>query len=154
MKILFIGSIGVITRRATEGRRFFVDGLKQPLKQAKGRRFLFSEKLEGSRYFGVGPLSEAARACFGRPTWPTDRPVPQVFVEFEVDGPESVAQGASELESKGYALLHPPRTDPWGQTVARLQTRDGVIVGISYVPWMHRPARPRARRAPRSRSRR
>jgi catechol 2,3-dioxygenase-like lactoylglutathione lyase family enzyme len=151
MKILFIGSVGMITRTPTEGRRFFVDGLHLPLKQAKGSRFLFSEKLEGSRYFGVWPISEAARVCFGRNKWPADRPVPQVFVEFEVDGPESVALGASELESKGFTLLHPPRTDPWGQTVARLQTRDGVIVGISYVPWMHRPAKTRPRRPPRTR---
>ncbi len=146
MKVLFIGSIGLITRDRSEGRRFFVDALGLPLGPAEGGDFLFSEKLEGSRYFGVWPLSEAARACFGSESWPTDRPVPQVFVEFEVGSPASVARAASELESKGYTLLHASRKDPWGQTVARLQTEDGVIVGISYVPWMHRRAKPRARR--------
>ncbi len=29
------------------------------------------------------------------------------------------------------------RTEPWGQTVARLLTEDGLIVGISYVPAFH-----------------
>ncbi len=151
MRIRFIGSIGVITSSRAEGRRLFLDALGLPLQEAEGSDFLFSDKLGGSKYFGVWPLSEAAKACFGRDTWPTDRPAPQVFIEFEVGSPASVAKAASELESKGYALLHGPRKDPWGQMVARLQTRDGVIVGISYVPWMHRRAasRPKRARAPR-----
>lgn len=146
MKILFIGSVGVITRDRAEGRRLFADGLGLPLKTVEGADFLFTQKLEGSRYFGVWPLSEAARVCFGRDRWPSNRPVPQMFLEFEVGDAESVAQAASELESKGYALLHPARKDPWGQTVARLQTEDGLIIGISYVPWMHRRPRRVARR--------
>jgi hypothetical protein len=69
-----------------------------------------------------------------------------VFIEFEVDRPQSVASAATQLESQGYALLHAPRTDPWGQTVARLQTEDGAIIGVSYVPWMHRPAKSKPRK--------
>jgi hypothetical protein len=42
-----------------------------------------------------------------------------------------------ELERAGFALLHPPRTEPWGQTVARLQSPEGAIVGISYIPTFH-----------------
>jgi catechol 2,3-dioxygenase-like lactoylglutathione lyase family enzyme len=149
--VRFIGSIGVITARPSEGRRFFVGALGLPLEQPKGSEFLSSDKLEGSRYFGVWSLSEAARVCFGSDSWPTDRPVPQVFIEFEVGSRANVAAAASELESKGYALLHPSRTDPWGQTVARLQTEDGVIVGISYVPWMHRRSEQKPKRAARPR---
>ncbi len=147
MKILFIGSVGVITRDRAEGGRLFVDGLGLPLEAAEGTDFLFSQRLGGSRYFGVWPLSEAARVCFGKDRWPGNRPVPQMFIEFEVGDADSVAKAAAELESKGYALLHAPRTDPWGQTVARLQTKDGLIIGISHVPWMHRRTKRRARRA-------
>ncbi len=147
MRILFIGSIGVITRSRTEGRRLFRDALGLPLQEAEGSDFLFGDRLGSSRYFGVWPLSEAAKACFGQDSWPANRPAPQAFVEFEVDDPASVAKAASELESWGYALLHGPRKDPWGQTVARLQTDDGLIVAISHVPWMHRRAKPRPRRA-------
>jgi hypothetical protein len=148
MKILFIGAFGVIARDRSEGQRLFVDALGLPLKPAEGGAdFLYSETLPGSRYFGVWPLSEAAKACLGDDRWPADRPIPQMFVEFELDRPESVAPAADELRARGYALLHGARTDPWGQTVARLQTEDGLIVGVSYVPWMHR--RPN-RRAPRS----
>jgi catechol 2,3-dioxygenase-like lactoylglutathione lyase family enzyme len=146
MKPLFIGAVGVITSSLAEGRRFYVDSIGLPLVQAEGTRFLHSEKLEGSKYFGVWPLSEAAKACFGDASWPAGRPVPQMFVEFEVDSPKSVGVAASELEAKGYALLHGARTDPWGQTVARLQTRDGLVVGISYVPWMHRRKKRRTSR--------
>ena len=146
MKPLFIGAMGVITSTLAEGRELYVEAIGLPLEQAEGTHFLHSEKLEGTKYFGVWPLAEAAKACFGNDSWPADRPVPQVFVEFEMGSPRSVAKAASELALKGYALLHAPRRDPWGQTVARLQTKDGLIVGISYVPWMHRRAPPRARR--------
>jgi catechol 2,3-dioxygenase-like lactoylglutathione lyase family enzyme len=151
MKPLFIGAVGVITNSLAEGRTFYVDAMGLPLVQAKGTNFLHSENLEGSKYFGVWPLSEAAKACFGDESWPAGRPIPQMFVEFEMDSTESVAVAASELESKGYTLIHGARTDPWGQTVARLQTVDGLIVGVSYVPWMHRRARAKPKAATPSR---
>lgn len=147
MKPLFIGAIGIITNDLVEGRAFYVDTIGLPLKQAEGTNFLHSGKLEGSKYFGVWPLSEAAKVCFGTASWPTGRPVPQLFIEFEMASPAGVTRAASELESKGHALLHSPRTDPWGQTVARLQTKDGLIIGISYVPWMH-PAESRKTKRP------
>jgi hypothetical protein len=85
----------------------------------------------------VWPLSEAAQSCFGTPHWPSDLTVPQASIEFEVDGPEAVAAAAVELQASGYELLHPARTEPWGQTVTRLLTQDGLIVGISYIPAFH-----------------
>jgi hypothetical protein len=33
--------------------------------------------------------------------------------------------------------LHPAREEPWGQTVARLQSPEGAIIGISYAPSLH-----------------
>jgi len=147
VKPLFIGAVGVITSSLAEGRALYVDAIGLPLDQADGTNFLHSEKLGGSRYFGVWPLSEAAKTCFGSESWPAGHPVPQLFIEFEVGSPAGVAAAASELESKGYGLLHGPRTDPWGQTVARLQTKDGLLIGISYVPWMHRRARQKRRRS-------
>ena len=144
---LFIGAVGLITSSLAEGRALYVDAMDLPLRQPEGHGFLHSTRLGGGRYFGVWPLSEAARSCFGTDRWPSDRPVPQMFIEFEMANAARVSSAASELESKGYTLLHRPRTDPWGQTVARLQTDDGIIVGISYVPWMHRHARAAVKRA-------
>jgi len=31
-------------------------------------------------------------------------------------------------------LLHAAREEPWGQTVVRLQSPEGAIIGISYIP--------------------
>jgi catechol 2,3-dioxygenase-like lactoylglutathione lyase family enzyme len=149
----FIGAVGIITRSLEEGRALFVDSIGLPLEQSEGTNFLHTERWGGSKYFGVWPLSEAARTCFGTENWPDDRPVPQLFIEFEVDSPAGVIEAASELESQGYHLLHAPRTDPWGQTVTRLQTIDGLLVGISYVPWMHRKPVRRTNRVRRPRGR-
>jgi hypothetical protein len=55
--------------------------------------------------------------------------VPQASIEFEVDDVQAAAQ---ELEARGYTLLHPTRTEPWGQTIARLQTPDGLLVGVCF----------------------
>jgi hypothetical protein len=41
------------------------------------------------------------------------------------------------LREKGFALLHEAREEPWGQTVARLLSNEGSIVGISYSPSQH-----------------
>jgi hypothetical protein len=60
-----------------------------------------------------------------------------VSIEFDVADAGAVDQAARELERSGYELLHPAREEPWGQTVARLQSSEGVIVGISYAPALH-----------------
>ena len=121
MKILFIGSIGVITRHRSEGQRFFVDGLGLPLERAEGGDFLFSQNLKGSEYFGVWPLTEAARVCFGKESWPAGRPVPQMFVEYEVGSPGSVTKAAAELRVQGIHLTASPSdgsVEPKGCPVA------------------------------------
>jgi len=63
--------------------------------------------------------------------------VPQVSFEFDVGDAAAVTQAMQELEQAGFELLHPPRTEPWGQTVVRLQSPEGAIVGISYIPMFH-----------------
>lgn len=62
---------------------------------------------------------------------------PQASIEFEVEDAEAVAAAGGELQRAGFELLHAARTEPWGQTVARLLTEDGLIVGISYAPSLH-----------------
>ena len=48
-----------------------------------------------------------------------------------------VTAAAGELEDRGFVLLHAPREEPWGQTVARLLTAEGLIIGISFAPSLH-----------------
>jgi len=129
MNIEFIASIAVITPDPSASRRLYVDVLGLPL---EGGEYIHSEDVEGCRSFGVWPLEQAAQACFGETEWPADRPVPQTSIEYEVAGPEAVAAAAEELRSRGYELLHAARQEPWGQTVARMLSCEGSIVGISY----------------------
>ena len=131
MQVRFISSLSVVTSDPPADRRLFVDALGLPL--VGDGDYVFSESLPGTRHFGVWPLREAAEACFGQPTWPDDRPVPQASVEFDVD---DVPGAAAELEARGYRMIHGARTEPWGQTIARLQTDDGLIVGVGFTPWM------------------
>lgn len=84
---------------------------------------------------GVWPLSEAAEACLGTPQLPADRVIPQASIE--VEDADAVAAAGGELERAGLEVLHPVRTEPWGQTVTRVLTDDGMIVGISYAPSLH-----------------
>jgi catechol 2,3-dioxygenase-like lactoylglutathione lyase family enzyme len=135
--VQFITGMAVITPDAEQSRAFYVSALGLPLQAADGDDYLHSEDIDGARHFGVWPLRQAAQACFGTDDWPSDRPVPQASVEFEVADLDAVERPGVELEERGFALLHPARTEPWGQTVARLQSVEGVIVGISYAPSMH-----------------
>ncbi|MDQ1663651.1 MAG: hypothetical protein QOJ68_3631 [Blastococcus sp.] len=138
MDIQFITSMAVITPDPEQSRALYVAALGLPLQTAEGDDYLHSEDIDGAKHFGVWPLRQAAQACFGSDQWPSDRPVPQASVEFEVADAEAVQRAGAELEKDGFTLLHPARTEPWGQTVARLQSVEGVIVGISYAPPLHR----------------
>jgi catechol 2,3-dioxygenase-like lactoylglutathione lyase family enzyme len=136
MDVRFITSVAVITPDPAVSRRFYVDALGLPL-IAEGDAYLHSEDIDGCKSFGVWPLTQAAQACFGTPDWPVERPVPQASIEFEVTDADTVQVAADELKEKGFTPLHEARTEPWGQTVARLQSSEGAIIGISYAPSMH-----------------
>jgi catechol 2,3-dioxygenase-like lactoylglutathione lyase family enzyme len=138
VKILFVTSVAVVTADPSASRALYVDALGLPLRRLDGEYFA-SEDVPGTRHFGVWPLAQAARSCFGTDAWPSDRPVPQVSIEFEVEDADAVAAAARQLEEGGHALLHGPRTEPWGQTVARLLSPEGAIVGISFAPQTHAP---------------
>ena len=137
MNIEFVASVAVIAPDPRESRKLYVDALGLPLKGDDPDGYYSSEKVAGTKHFGVWPLSQAAEACFGTKEWPADRPVPQVSIEFEVESADAVQPAADELEAKGYSLLHPARKEPWGQTVARLLSIEGLIVGISHAPSLH-----------------
>jgi catechol 2,3-dioxygenase-like lactoylglutathione lyase family enzyme len=137
MKIEFIASMAVITPDTATSARLYRDALGLPLASAEGDDYLHTEHVDGARHFGVWPLRQAAQACFGNETWPEDRPVPQASVEFEVADEDAVQPALEELRAGGFDVLHDARTEPWGQTVARLQSPEGVVVGISFAPWMH-----------------
>ncbi|WP_328535052.1 VOC family protein [Streptomyces sp. NBC_00344] len=136
MNVAFITSTAVVVADPPQSRKLFIDALGLPL-VGEGDGYYSSGSIPGSKHFGVWPLSQAAEACFGTAAWPADRVVPQASIEFEVEDADAVAAAGGELERAGFDLLHPARTEPWGQTVTRLLTDDGLIVGISYAPSLH-----------------
>jgi len=137
MKIEFLTSVAVITDDPPVSRRLYVDTLGLPLASGGGGEYFHSEEIPGCKSFGVWPLHEASQACFGTPAWPADRLVPQVSLEFDVADADAVQAAAEELVTAGYQILHPVREEPWGQTVVRLQSLEGSIVGVSYAPSLH-----------------
>jgi catechol 2,3-dioxygenase-like lactoylglutathione lyase family enzyme len=136
MDVSFITSVAVVAADPAQSRQLFMGALGLPL-EGEGNGYYSSGNIAGSKHFGVWPLTEAAQACFGSPEWPAGLLVPQASIEFEVADADAVADAGEELRQSGYELLHPARTEPWGQTVARLLTSDGLIVGISYAPVLH-----------------
>jgi catechol 2,3-dioxygenase-like lactoylglutathione lyase family enzyme len=135
MHIEFLTGVAVVAPDPSASRRLYVGALGLPLEGAGD--YHHTDQLAGAKHFGVWPLSQAAEACFGSPEWPAERPVPQVSIEFDVADAAAVAAAAQELEQAGHELLHAAREEPWGQTVARLQSPEGAIVGISYAPALH-----------------
>jgi len=136
MKIEFVSGVAVIAPDPAQSRRLYVDTLGLPL-ASEGGDYFHSEHIPGAKHFGVWPLSQAAQACFGSEQWPAHLAVPQISIEFDVADTAAVQDAADELAAAGYELLHPVRQEPWGQTVVRLLSPEGAIVGISYIPSMH-----------------
>lgn len=96
-----------------------------------------TDDLDGVRAFALWPLSDAAQSTFGTHEWPAGLPLPQAWLELDVESAAAVAQKAAELVTAGHQLLRDAREEPWGQTTARLQSPEGILVGITFTPWMH-----------------
>ncbi|GEA84153.1 glyoxalase [Cellulomonas gelida] len=137
MEISFVAGFGPITRDADAARTFWSEGgLGIPLEEpAPG--YLTNDTLQGVKAFALWPLAQAAESTFGTPQWPESHPVPQAWLELDVATHEAVAEAAAELVGLGHRLLREAHLEPWGQTTARLQSPEGLLVGISHTPWMH-----------------
>jgi catechol 2,3-dioxygenase-like lactoylglutathione lyase family enzyme len=136
MNVLFVSGIAPIVADLPSSVALYGTDLGLPL--AGQPDYPSTDDLPGVRHFGVWTLAGAAQACFGTADWPAGHPVPQASIEFDVD---DVDQAAAELVAAGHSLLVEPKTEPWGQRVARLQSSDGLLVGLSFTPWMRDPAR-------------
>jgi catechol 2,3-dioxygenase-like lactoylglutathione lyase family enzyme len=136
MDVLFVAGFSPIVADRLTSRDFYAGALGLPLDRQEGE-YVFTETLTGVKHFGLWPLSQAAQSCYGTGEWPSEVPVPQATIEFEV---RDVASAAEELEHKGYTLIHSAKTEPWGQTIARLLSPEGLLVGVSYVPSLHQPS--------------
>ena len=134
MKVLFIAGYGPVSADVAESRKLYETMLEIPFKVEEGE-YLHTDELDGSRYFAIWPLAQAAESCFGASEWPADVIRPQGWIEFDVDDIEAATK---ELEDSGYKLLVRARQEPWGQTVTRLISPEGLLVGVTLTPWQRK----------------
>jgi catechol 2,3-dioxygenase-like lactoylglutathione lyase family enzyme len=135
VKFGFIAGFGPIVRDVADSRRFWQDAGFDLSEIAPD--YYGSDGTEGVKAFALWPLSQAAENTFGTTEWPADLPVPQAWIELDVESPDAVAEAAAEMVAAGHRLLREAREEPWKQTTARLLSPEGLLVGISYTPWMH-----------------
>ncbi len=136
MKISFVAGFGPITRDADAAQRFWRDGLGISFDEAAPGYFT-NDDLEGVKAFAMWPLSQAAQATFGSGRWPDDIPAPQAWIEVDVESADAVAAAIGELAAAGHRVLREAHEEPWGQTTARLLSPEGLLVGVTFTPWMH-----------------
>jgi hypothetical protein len=130
IKILFIAGFGPIGRDIAESRKLYGGALGISFQEEPGG-YLHTGALQGAKHFALWPLSQAAQSCFGQDTWPADVPIPQAWLEFEV---ENVDEATAELERQGYRMLVRNKQEPWGQTVSRFISPEGLLLAVTFTP--------------------
>lgn len=130
ISVLFIAGFGPIVHDNAASQKLYKEALNIPLKEEEDG-YLHTEALEGSKSFALWPLSQAAQSCFGKDAWPDEIPAPQAWLEFDVD---NVEEATAELEAQGYRMLLRNKEEPWGQTVSRFISPEGLLIGITYTP--------------------
>jgi len=136
MKISFVAGFGPIIRDADPARGFWERGLGITLEEAAPGYFT-NDDLDGVKAFALWPLTQAAEAVFGSGEWPAEIPAPQAWIELDVESADAVGAALDEMSAAGHRVLKAAHEEPWGQTTARLLSPEGLLVGITYTPWMH-----------------
>ena len=132
INVLFIAGFGPIVRKPAASRQLYGESLGIRFREESGN-YLHTETVRGASTFALWPLSQAAQSCFGRNAWPATVPRPQAWLEFDVS---DVEEATAELESRGYRMLIKNKKEPWGQTVSRFLSPEGLLVGLTLTPGM------------------
>jgi catechol 2,3-dioxygenase-like lactoylglutathione lyase family enzyme len=141
VKISFVAGFGPIVRDVEASRAFWEGGLGIGLEEA-APSYYTNDELEGVNAFALWPLSQAAESTFGSAEWPADIPAPTTWLELDVESAEAVGAAVSELQAAGHRVLRGPHQEPWGQTTSRVISPEGLLVGVTYTPWMHKDREP------------
>ncbi|KML66522.1 VOC family protein [Pectobacterium peruviense] len=132
--VLFVAGFGPIVKSLSASHALYVDTLKLPLKPvAEGSDYLVTDVMDGVKHFALWPLSQASESCFGLDNWPASHPEPQSWLEFEV---ADMTEATEALKVQGYTLLVENRLEPWGQQVTRFLSPEGILIGVTYTPWL------------------
>ena len=137
MEIEFVASFAVITPDPATSRKLYLDALGLPLEGADGPRL--HPHREHRRRQALRRL--AARAGGGgllrRQDWPEDTPVPQAASSSRSPSPEAVDAGGRRSCARPATSSCTRHARSRGARPSRGCSPEGLIVGISYAPWMH-----------------
>ncbi|HEX2142596.1 MAG TPA: VOC family protein, partial [Candidatus Limnocylindria bacterium] len=139
MKVSFVAGFGPIVRDVGASHEFWGGALGIGLEEA-APQYWTNDDLEGVKAFALWPLAQAAESTFGTDAWPDDIPAPQAWLELDVESPEAVGTAVEELRAAGHRVLRDAHEEPWGQTTCRVLTPEGLLLGVTYTPWMHKGA--------------
>ena len=131
MKVRFVAAVTPIVESAAAAREFYGEKLGLPVQAVEGDYSV--AEIEGLKHFGLWTLRDAALSTFGKEEWPAHLLRPQVTIEFDVD---DVAAAVEELRAGGVEVLQDAKVEPWGQTTARLLSPEGILLGITFTPWL------------------
>jgi catechol 2,3-dioxygenase-like lactoylglutathione lyase family enzyme len=131
MNVLFCAGFSPIVPDRDASLAFYERTLGIAFDRDDGSEYVSTGAVDGLKHLGLWKLSDAAEACFGTPEWPRDVPEPQGTIEFDVD---DVDAAAGELRAAGYALLHEPKTMPWGQRIVHVLSPERLLVGLTHTP--------------------
>ena len=132
--VLFVAGFGPIVRDRAASRKFYSEAMGLPFKE-EADGYMHTGALDGAKHFALWPLAQAAESCFDTNQWPDNLPVPQAWIEFDV---EDIEKATAELKLQGYKLLVARQKEPWGQIVTRLLGPEGLLVGITHTPSMRK----------------
>ena len=136
MKVSFVAGFGPIVRDADASQAFWRAGLGIELGELAPEYF-GTDDLEGVKAFALWPLAHAAQSTFGTESWPAELPTPQAWIELDVESAEAVGAAVEELASAGHRVLRGATLEPWGQTTSRVLSPEGLLIGVTFTPWMH-----------------
>lgn len=136
MNIVLVAGFGPITADPTTSRAFWGGHLGLPIAEI-APEYWGTDDLDGVNAFAIWPLADAAESTFGTREWPADLPTPTTWMELDLENPEAVVAAAAEMEASGHRLLKQAGMEPWGQTTARLLSPEGLLLGLTFTPWMH-----------------
>ena len=138
IKVLFVSGFGPVVGRQQESEHLYREMLGLPLEHTEGYDgYWHTQAVDGVKHFALWPLDKAALSCFGEPVWPASLPVPQAWLELDVD---DIASATRILEQNGYALLTRLKEEPWGQTVTRFLSPEGILTAITHTPFLREAA--------------
>lgn len=139
MKPAFVAGFGPIVGDVQASHQFWGENLGLELKEA-APQYYTNDSLDGVKAFALWPLSQAAESTFGTDAWPDDISAPQAWLELDVETAAEVGAAVEELQAAGYRVLRGAQEEPWGQTTSRVLSPEGLLIGVTYTPWMHKSA--------------